>query len=187
MRTALEMRAALARLNAEWRQRGIQTLDFGIGINSGDAIVGNLGCEEKMEVSVIGDAVNLASRIESATKQYRVDLLIGEATARLVGDVFFMRHVDHLQVKGKTRPVEVLTVLAEDHEEAMLTDWLVLYEVGVRLYRQRSFARAAELFAAAATAQPDDWLSAEYLRRAQLYAVQPPGPEWSGVQVLSEK
>ena len=187
VRTALQMRAALDELNAEWRKRGVQTLDFGIGINSGDAIVGNLGCEEKMEVSVIGDSVNLAARIEGATKQYRVDLLIGEATARLVGDVFALRHVDNLRVKGKVQPVEVLTVLAEDHEAVMPTDWLVLYEVGVRLYRQRSFARAAELFAEAASVRPDDWLIAEYLHRAQLYAAQPPGPEWSGVQVLSEK
>jgi adenylate cyclase len=187
VRTALQMRAALAQLNAEWRERGIQTLDFGIGINSGEAIVGNLGCEEKMEVSVIGDPVNLAARIEGATKQYRVDLLVGEETARLVVDAFVLRSVDQLRVKGKTRPVEVLTVLAENDEETMPSDWLVLYEVGVRLYRRRAFARAAELFEAATHARPGDGLIEEYLRRAQIYAVQPPGPEWSGVHVLSEK
>ena len=187
VRTALEMRTALARLNAEWRERGMQTLDFGIGINSGEAIVGNLGCEEKMEVSVIGDPVNLASRIEGATKLYHIDLLIGEDTARLVGDVFFLRKVDQLRVKGKTRPVEVLTVLAEEGEDIMPAKWLILYEVGVRLYRQREFARAAELFESAAQLRPDDALIGEYLHRAQTYAAQPPGPEWSGVHVLSDK
>ena len=187
VRTALEMRVALARLNVEWRARGMQTLDFGIGINSGEAIVGNLGCEEKMEVSVIGDPVNLASRIEGATKLYHVDLLIGEDTARLVGDVFFLRKVDQLRVKGKTRPVEVLTVLSEEGEDLMPAKWLILYEVGVRLYRQREFARAAELFESAAHLRPDDALIGEYLHRAQTYAAQPPGPEWSGVHVLSDK
>ena len=187
VRTALQMRAALATLNAEWRKRGMRTLDFGVGINSGEAIVGNIGCEEKMEVSVIGDPVNLAARIEGATKQYHVDVLIGEETARLVIDAFSLRSVDQLRVKGKTRPVEVLTVLADNTEESVPPEWLVHYEIGVQLYRQREFAQAAELFEAAALLCPDDGLIEEYLRRAQIYAVQPPGPEWSGVHVLSEK
>jgi len=187
VRTALQMRAALAELNAEWGERGWPVLGFGIGINSGEAIVGNLGCEEKMEVSVIGDPVNLAARIEGATKQYRVDLLIGEPVAKLLGDSFVLRTVDQLRVKGKTRPVEVLTVLAEQTEETVPPEWLILYEVGVRLYRQREFTRAVELFEEAAHLCPQDFMIQEYLRRSEVYAIQPPDAEWSGVHVLSQK
>jgi adenylate cyclase len=101
------MRKSLTALNVDWKERGMPELSFGIGINHGDAIVGNLGCEEKMEVSVIGDAVNLASRLEGATKAYHVDLCIGELVEPYVRKGFILRSLDLLVVKGKTKPVEI--------------------------------------------------------------------------------
>ncbi len=187
VRAALEMREALRDLNTEWKERGLPELAFGIGINSGEAIVGNLGCEEKMEVSVIGDPVNLSARLEGATKQFRVDLLIGEPVVQLLGDTFLLRTVDLLRVKGRARPVEVFTVLAEREAGVEPPEWLRLYEEAIAQYRRREFAETIALCEQAARLQPDDWLIEEYLRRAQIYAVQPPGPEWSGVSVLSQK
>jgi adenylate cyclase len=187
VRTALEMRAALARLNEEWQPRDRIKLDFGIGINSGEAIVGNLGCDEKMEVSVIGDPVNLAARIEGATKEYRTDLLIGEQVAQLVRNAFVLRSVDLLLVKGKTKPVEVFTVLEERHADTQEPEWLRAYETGTRLYRQREFAEAARHFREAAALKPGDWLAEEYLRRAESYVATPPAPDWDGVYVMTRK
>lgn len=187
VRAALQMRAALRELNASWKERGLPVLDFGIGVNSGEAIVGNIGCDEKMEVSIIGDPVNLAARLEGATKQYRLDLLIAEPVARLIGDAFVKRSVDLLRVKGRSRPVEVFTVLSEGEPDATAPEWLQLYQEAVSLYRQRQFSEAMALCEQASRLQPDDWLIEEYLRRAQIYAVQPPGPDWSGVSTLSQK
>jgi adenylate cyclase len=185
--TAVAMRRELARLNADWKPRGLLELQFGIGLNHGEAIVGNLGSEEKMEVSAIGDAVNLASRLEGATKEYHVDLLIGEKVAPLVRGAFVVRTVDLLQVKGKTKPVEVFTVLGERAAETVEPAWLAPYERGVALYRKRAFAEAAECLATAVTLAPDDWLCAEYLRRCREYLAQPPGPDWDGVHVMTKK
>ncbi len=184
--TALAMREALVRLNAGWLPRGMSELRIGIGINHGDAIVGNLGSEEKMEVSVIGDAVNLASRLEGATKQFQLDLLIGETVAPLVREAFLLRTVDLLQVKGKTKPVEVFTVVGARVEGTAVPAWLEDYEHGVRSYRERAFAEAAARFETAAAGQPD-WLTGEYLRRCRHYVANPPGAAWDGVHVMAEK
>ncbi len=187
VKTALQMRAALAQLNVEWKARGWPVLEFGIGINSGEAIVGNLGCEQKMEVSVIGDPVNLASRIEGATKQYRVDLLIGEPVADLLGDAFVLRTVDQLRVKGKTKPVGVFTVLGERDPNVPLPEWLTLYEDAVSHYLRREFSEAVRLCEIAGRLRPNDRLIEQYLHRSEEYLAQPPGPEWSGVFVMTQK
>ena len=186
VRAALQMRTALAELNADWEKRGWVPLKIGIGLNTGEAIVGNVGCEEKMEVSVIGDPVNLASRVEGATKEFHLDLLIGEGVARLVRDAFALRSVDLLQVKGKTRPVEVFTVLGENGATPPPA-WLDDYEQGVRLFRAREFAGAAESFASAADAMPGDWLVQEYKRRCATFLASPPPADWTGVYVMTRK
>ncbi len=111
--TALAMRRSLKKLNEDWKSRGMLELAFGIGINHGEVIVGNLGSSEKMELTVIGDPVNLASRLEGLTKEYHLDLLLGENIAALAGETYILRTVDSVQVKGKTRPVDVFTVMGE--------------------------------------------------------------------------
>jgi adenylate cyclase len=185
--TGLAMRSALTRLNVGWKQRGMTELQFGIGINHGEAIVGNLGCEAKMEVSAIGDCVNTASRLEGATKEYHLDLLIGASVAELVREKFVLRSVDLLQVKGKTRPIEVFTVLRARNGASADEEWLVTYEEGIRLFRGRDFAAAAAKFERAATMRPADWLNDEYVRRSRFYAAEPPDSEWDGVYVMTKK
>ena len=186
VKTALEMRRALVRLNESWRSRGMLELKFGIGINHGEAVVGNLGSEEKREVSAIGDAVNLASRLEGATKEYHTDLLLGEKVAPLVHEAFLLRTVDLLQVKGKTQPVEVFGVISERPTGAE-PDWLQHFEKGVRLYRQREFEAALACFTESSRLQSGDWLTEEYVRRAQQYVENPPGSEWDGVYIMTKK
>ncbi len=184
----LDMLRALAKLNAGWQARGIEPMKIGLGINHGDAICGNLGSEDsKQEVTAIGDAVNLASRLEGATKEFHVDLLIGDKTAELVTDTFVLRTVDLLKVKGKSKPVEVFTVLDFRDPSTPEPAWLAPYENGVRQYRHREFAEAEQSFLQAAGGAPDDWLIQEYLRRIRLYQAEPPAPEWDGVHTMTSK
>jgi adenylate cyclase len=184
---ALRMRKALAQLNANWKERGMTELAFGIGINHGEVIVGNLGSEEKMEVSVIGDPVNIASRLEGLTKEYHLDLLLGESVAALVTDRFVLRTVDSVQVKGKTKPVRVFTVAADRQSGEPIPRWLAHYEQGVEAYRSRRFSEGAELFREALRAAPQDYLAQLYLKRCEELVAHPPAPDWDTVFVMKSK
>lgn len=187
--TALAMKRSLIDLNKDWKSRGMPELAFGIGINHGEAIVGNLGSSEKMELTVIGDAVNLASRLEGLTKEYHLDLLLGETMAPLVQDRFLLRTVDYVQVKGKTKPVTVYTVIGGRNDNIMQTTgaWLPDYEEGLRLYRQRDFAAALQRFDACLLTIPDDDLCAIYQQRCKTLIADPPDASWNGVYVMTKK
>ncbi len=186
--TALAMKSSLKKLNEDWKSRGMMELAFGIGINHGEVIVGNLGSSEKMELTVIGDAVNLASRLEGLTKEYHLDLLLGENMTALVSDTYILRLVDSVQVKGKTKPVDVFTVLGDGASQTVsLPFWLARYEEGVRLYRSRKFTDAAKSFEECLNRQPGDYLSEMYLKRCQTFIENPPDESWDGVFVMTKK
>lgn len=187
--TALAMKRSLIALNKDWKLRGMTELAFGIGINHGEVIVGNLGSTEKMELTVIGDAVNLASRLEGLTKEYHLDLLLGETMAPLVQDRFLLRTVDYVQVKGKTKPVTVYTVIGEigDADAQASVSWMQPYEEGVQLYRQSDFTGAAQRFADSLARKPDDILSDIYQKRCAVLLADPPDAGWDGVYVMTKK
>ena len=186
--TALAMKRSLKKLNEDWKSRGMPELAFGIGINHGEAIVGEMGSSEKVEFTAIGDPVNLASRLEGLTKEYHLDLLLGENMAPLVSDNYILRTVDYVQVKGKTRPVDVFTVMGDGAAQTVsMPVWLARYEEGVRLYRKRAFGEAAAAFQECLRRQPDDYLSALYLKRCQELIEKPPDDSWDGVFVMTKK
>src|SRR5438477_11990219 len=105
------MRSELLRLNNGWKTEGRMTLGMGVGISQGDVLAGNIGSQDRADLTVIGDAVNLASRLEGLTRIYGVDILIGTTAADLIRDEFHLRSVARAQVKGKTEPVDVFTVV----------------------------------------------------------------------------
>jgi adenylate cyclase len=184
---ALAMRRSLARLNINWKQRGMMELAFGIGINHGDVIVGNIGSEDKMEVSVIGDPVNLASRLEGLTKEYKLDLLLGESVVPLVQSRFALRTVGSVKPKGKNIAVRLFTVVADKEAGESPPVWLPRYEQGIEFYRTRNFAEGAAAFEECLRAQPDDPLSRLYRDTCRQLLANPPGLDWDTVVVMKSK
>ncbi len=185
--TALRMREVLARLNADWEVRGMHHFSIGIGVNHGEVIVANLGSDEKMEVSVIGDAVNLASRLEGVTKPYHVDICIGESVATLVGDAFILRSLDLIKVKGKTRPVATFTVLGERNGSGTDPGWLPAHEEATRRYRHGDFAAAEVGFCEVLRQYAGDGVSELMIARCRALQARPPEGQWTGVYEMTDK
>ena len=188
-RAALGMRRELSQLNQAWREQGRMGLGMGIGVNHGEVIVGNIGSHERMDPTVIGDAVNLASRLEGLTRIYGVDMLVGASVAELVRDEVYLRSVARVQVKGKTKPVDVFTFVAARSEETdpELLKWLETYEEALEKFRARDFTDAKILFSRFLEFYPDDLLAKVYLQRALEYEQAPPGAAWEAVEVFKKK
>ncbi|HEV2804826.1 MAG TPA: adenylate/guanylate cyclase domain-containing protein [Chthoniobacterales bacterium] len=188
-RTALAMRRELRALNEKWKAQGIAPFQIGIGINHGDVLVGNIGSQEKADPTVIGDAVNLASRLEALTRTYPVDILVGARAAELIRDEFDLRSVALVQVKGKTQPVEIFTMIGatKDRADSEGRERLQTYEAAFRKFRERDFTQAKIFFSQFLEFYPDDALAKMYLERALEYEEQPPDAAWNAVEVFKKK
>ena len=192
VRAALGMRRAMPALNAAWQAEGFKPLAFGIGINHGDAVVGNIGSyepHERLDPTVIGDAVNLASRLEALTRVYGVDILMGRSAAELVRDDFYLRSIARVQVKGKTEPVEIFTLIGalNDDVDPEFLKWLQAYEEAIVKFRKRDFKGAKILFSHFLEFYPDDALGKMYLASALEYEQSPPDEAWNAVEVFEKK
>ena len=188
-RAALGMRRQLSQLNQTWREQGRMGLGMGIGVNHGEVIVGNIGSQERMDPTVIGDSVNLASRLEGLTRTYGVDMLVGASVAELVRDEVYLRSVARVQVKGKTKPVDVFTFIAGRGEETdpEFLKWLETYEEALEKFRARDFTDAKILFSRFLEFYPDDLLAKMYLQRALEYEQVPPDEAWEAIEVFQKK
>jgi adenylate cyclase len=189
VRAALGMRRELRQLNQKWREEGRMGLGMGIGINQGEVVVGNIGSHERMDPTVIGDSVNLASRLEGLTRIYGVDILVGASAAELACDEVHLRSVARVQVKGKSKPVDVFTFIGARNEEIdpEFLKWLETYEEGLELFRARDFTEAKILFSRFLEFYPDDLLAKMYLNRALEYEQAPPDEAWEAVEVFEKK
>ncbi len=142
-----------------------------------------------MDPTVIGDAVNLASRLEALTRIYGCDILLGTAATELIRDEFYVRSIARVQVKGKTKPVEVSALLGERSAafDQEFLRWLDSYEDGLRKFRERKFTDAKISFSRFLEFYPDDFLAKMYLDRALEYEQQPPDETWDAVEVFQKK
>jgi len=188
-RAALGMRRELQQLNEKWRGEGRMGLGMGIGINQGEVIVGNIGSHERMDPTVIGDSVNVASRLEGLTRIYGVDILVGPSAAELLREEVHLRSVARVQVKGKSKPADVFTFVGarDENVDPELLKWLETYEEGLEKFRIRDFTDAKILFSRFLEFYPDDLLAKMYLDRALEYENQPPDEAWDAVEVFTKK
>jgi len=183
--SALEMQDALSEFNRGQAGAGEPQFRIGVGINFGRVTVGNIGSEKKMNYTVIGDMVNLASRLESLTKIYKLELLFSESVHRQVNSRLPCRLVDQVLVMGKSQGEKIFTACRE-LSEAQNNAWR-LHHDGLELYYRRDFAAAAARFQEANRLLPDDVVSAMFYDRCQGFLKSPPPPEWAGLHVLMEK
>jgi len=188
--SGLEMIDALASFNENQRRLGKCEFHIGIGINYGEVTVGNIGSERKMDYTVIGDAVNLASRMEGLTKTYHAQILISEdlfeelrKTSPSSG--LHYRLLDIVAVKGKTRGVKIFTVKHSPSLEEQKA-W-PLHNQGMKLYYNRSFQEAAENFREVLNLLPGDFNAENLYKRCVEYSSSPPPPNWDGVEVMKTK
>ncbi|HZT87742.1 MAG TPA: adenylate/guanylate cyclase domain-containing protein [Stellaceae bacterium] len=186
---ANEMLVGLRAFNRKRREANKQPIDIGVGIATGEVVVGNIGAPARVDYTVIGDSVNLASRLEGANKYYHTKILVDEATVQALTTSPLLREVDLLRVKGKDHPVAVYEALGYHDSEnwPTLTKALVAFEEGLSAYRSGDWDGAIGRFEAALRHQAGDPLSLMYIERCRHYRDNPPGRDWGGVWVLTEK
>ncbi len=182
---ALACRVRLAELNAGEAAFAGHKLGQRIGLNSGEALVGNIGSHRRFNYTVMGDMVNLASRLEGANKFFASVIMASEATMVQAGNGFVWRELDAIRVKGRNQPVRIYEPLARAGEEsAALAAAAAAYAEGLASWRAREFSAAAAAFARCADSDPP---AALFRKRAQILADHPPDPEWEPINTLEEK
>jgi adenylate cyclase len=184
-------RAALACQSALLQSRLVddhgRPVKVRIGINSGDMLVGNIGSEFRLNYTVIGDAVNVASRLEGANKEYGTEIIIGEETRRLAGDRIHVRELDRLVVYGRAGGLAIYELLGVAADGTEPPCWAVLYKSAVTAYRAQDFARATSLFHQVLAANGSDRPSQIMLERCREFLQSPPGEDWEAANAMKRK
>jgi adenylate cyclase len=184
---ALEMQRALKELQPHFRERNWPEVRIGVGLNTGRMSVGNMGSKIRLAYTVMGDAVNLASRLESITKEYGADIIVGEGTKEAVPGIFF-REIDRVRVKGKDTAVAIFEPLGAEGEVPQETRERVdAFHEALALYRQQDWDMAEQRLHALRNSAPADKLADVFLERIAFLRVNPPGAGWDGAFTFQHK
>lgn len=189
VRTAVAMIKTLDNWNLQRQKEGKAPVNIGVGLNTDVVVSGNIGCNKRMDYTIIGDGVNLASRLESACKEYGARILVSEFTVHKLQGTYRKREIDRVVVKGKTEPVGVYEILSFHTDESFpsMAEVLGLFKDGLSAYRNRKWDVALGLFQRCLAIHAGDKPSQIYLERSQHLKLNPPSKEWSGVWVMDDK
>lgn len=191
VKAGLEMARGMQGLNRELAGKGYPELKVGIGVHTGEVILGNIGSEKKLDYTVIGDHVNLTSRLEGLTKSYGCNMLISESTYRELNGTFPCRVVDNVRVKGKEEPIKIYSVLALDsdpkEELERKRKMARFFDTAFNHYMNRDFADALDMYTKAGNFLKADKVSEIFIQRCQDYIDQPPSDDWDGVFTMTTK
>ncbi|NES19429.1 MAG: adenylate/guanylate cyclase domain-containing protein, partial [Symploca sp. SIO3E6] len=188
---AIAMQEQVTLYNQHRQNHGYLPIKIGIGIHTGNLMLGTIGSDERMETTVIADAVNLASRIEGLTKYYGAGILISEETRLKLDNLpsYNYRFVAQVKVKGRQKIVEVFEVYDGDSEEIreLKTDTKAKFEEALSVYYQQHFAQAKQIFQEIWQTNPEDKAAKLYLERCEQYQRSGVPEHWSGVEALNQK
>ncbi|MFZ4619559.1 MAG: CHASE2 domain-containing protein [Bacteroidota bacterium] len=189
VRAAYEFSRVVFEMTREARAKGEPVFSTRIGINSGNMVVGYIGGRSKKEYTVIGDTVNLASRLEGVNKYYGTSLMISESTANdQVTDEFLLREMDIMRVKGKNLPIKIFEVVCKREEiNEQRLKMVQTFEAGLKLYREQHWNDAISMFKTVLNTNPDDYASTMYIERCNECKKHPPAKDWDGVYVMTTK
>ncbi|QYX33154.1 GAF domain-containing protein [Sphaerospermopsis torques-reginae] len=187
--SALDMRRRLEEFNHRRIVQSQPQIKFGIGISSGEVVSGNIGSQKRMDYTVIGDGVNLSSRLEGVTKEYGCDIIISEFTYKLCSDLLWVRQLDTIRVKGKHQAVNIYELIGDRSIplDANTQEFLYYYDAGRNAYVSRNFTQAIASFEIAKRIRPTDQAVNIHLKRAYNYQKTPPPNSWDGVWTMVTK
>lgn len=187
-RAALDMQERLQELRPRWQEKGWPELEIRIGINSGLVVFGNMGSMEHLSLTVVGDNVNLASRLEGLNKVYGTNILISEATAKALPQGFWIREIDTVRVKGKEQAVRIFELLGEGDRrlEREKLEVMEQFSEALAAYRRGEFDVAARGFAVLAHGPNGDRAAQFFLARCRRLGQSPPA-KWEAITELDEK
>lgn len=189
VQSALDMRRRLEEFNHQRVVESQPQIHIGIGISSGEVVSGNIGSQKRMDYTVIGDGVNLSSRLESVTKEYGCDIVLSEFTYHLCQDHIWVRELDKIRVKGKNKPVSIYELIGDVRNplESDVKEFLELYSAGRTAYSSRNFKQALNYFGQAQKLRPTDKAVEVHLERSEAYLGNPPSENWDGVHTMTSK
>lgn len=183
----MDMIKSLEKLDAEFKAKGWPEIKIGVGLNTGIMTVGNMGSEFRMAYTVMGDAVNLGSRLESLTKKYGVYIIVSQFTKEKVPEYLY-RELDIVRVKGKDEPVAIFEpVCLAGQEDKATKDELKLYRETLKLYRSQNWDIAEMQFINLQKLYPERMLYQIYSERISFFRQNPPGENWDGVFTFDSK
>jgi adenylate cyclase len=183
---ALEMEQTMTELQKTWQAQGLPLLVARFGLHTGPVVAGNVGSRERFDYTVLGDTVNLTSRLEGVNKVYGTRILLSEETCKRVQDRLLVRELDLVQVKGRGQPVTIYELVSLSSPENSSV-WLATFEAGLRAYRQQQWDKASQVFAEVLHLKPGDRPAQVFLERCRVFAVAPPPLDWQGVFNLESK
>jgi adenylate cyclase len=193
VQSALDMRQRLIDFNAS--RPDDMKIKIGIGLSSGEVVSGNIGSQKRMDYTVIGDGVDISSRLEGMTKQYGTtdqhgcDIIVSEFTYAFCQDRIWARELDRIRVKGKKRPISIYEVLGDRQSplDDRTQEFVSVYQNARSAYQRRDFKQAVQIFRQALRLKDNDQATLTHIRRSQQYLLNPPPTNWDGVYTMTTK